>query len=95
MFSEHCQVTFDSVTFVNNTAAISGGAIYCKSSVIDVHNCKAKDNSAGGKGKFAMISSKSKLELNYLTLINIKRNSVVITERSARFIHTICMRRIW
>ena len=83
VFSEHCQVTFDSLTFANNTADISGGAIQSISSMIDIHNCKAEDNFAGGNGNFAMISSKSKLRANYLTLIDIKRNSVVITERSS------------
>ena len=52
---------------------MSGGAIYSKSSTVDIHNCKVEDNVAGGKGKFAMISSKSKLKANYLTLIDIKR----------------------
>ena len=83
VFSEHCQVTFDSVTFANNTADISGGAIYSKSSTVDIHNCKAEDDAAGGKGKFAMISSKSKFKTNYLTLIDIKRNAVVITNSSS------------
>ena len=83
MFSEHCQITFDSVTFVNNTAEISGGAIYSESSMVDIHNCKSEDNSATGNGKFAMISKKSKLKANYLTVIDIKRNSVVINESSS------------
>ena len=71
------------VTFAKNTAEISGGAIHSESSVIDIHNCKAEDNVAGGKGKFAMISSKSKFKTNYLTLIDIKRNAVVITNSSS------------
>ena len=83
IFSEHCQVTFDSVTFVNNTAENSGGAIHSDSSMIDIHNCKAEDNSAGKKGKFAMIRLESKLNKNNLTLIDIKRNSVIITESSS------------
>ena len=83
VFSEHCQVTFDSVTFANNTAGISGGAIHSESSTVDIHNCKAEDNVAGGKGKFAMISSKSKFKTNYLTLIDVKRNAVVITNSSS------------
>ena len=83
VFSEHCEVTFDSVTFVNNTAEISGGAIHSDSSMIDIHNCKAEDNTAGKRGKFAMIKSRSKLNTNNLTVIDIKRNSVIITESSS------------
>ena len=83
MFSEHCQVTFDSVTFANNTVGISGGAIHSESSAVDIHNCKAGDNVAGGRGKFAVMSSKSKFKTNYLTLIDVKRNAVVITNSSS------------
>ena len=83
MFSEHCQVTFDYVTFVNNTAETSGGAIESESSIIDIHNCKAEDNIAEKRGHFAMLRSKSKLKTNYLTLFDIKRNSIVISESSS------------
>ena len=82
-FLGHCQASFDHVTFANNTAGISGGAINSESSMIDIHNCKAEHNSAEEKGTFAMISSKSKLKTYYLTLTSIKRNSVVITESSS------------
>ena len=88
VYSEHCKVTFDFVTFSNNSAALNGGAINSESSVIDIHNCEAKYNSARSKGEFAMISSKSELKINYLALFDVKINSISIANSSeAEFRH--------
>ena len=82
VFAHYYQVTFDYVTSVNNTAEINAGAINSEASTIDIHNCEANGNSAEKKGEFAMITSNSKLTINYLILINIKSNSIIITDRS-------------
>ena len=88
VFSEYCQVTFDNVTFDKNNAGVNSGAIYSESSTMNIHNCIAKDNYAGKNGEFAVITSRSKLKANSLELIDIKSNSLLITDNSeAEFKH--------
>ena len=82
VFAQYCQVTFDNITFANNTAEINGGAINSETSTIEIHNCEANGNSAGKKGNFALLNSKSKLMTNYLRLLNIKNNLISITKSS-------------
>ena len=82
MFSEQCQIPFDNVTFDNNKAEVSGGAIHLESSTVDIHNCKAKFNFAGDKGSFALISSNSKLKTNFLTINHINSNLISVTDGS-------------
>ena len=82
VFSKVCHITFDYVTFDNNIANISGGAINAESSALDIHNCEGKENFAREKGEFALISSNSIFKTYFLMLNDISSNLISITHGS-------------
>ena len=89
IFAEGCEVPIDFSVLNSNSALRNGGFAYGISSVLDIHNSKALDNTAEGTGHFLQVTSHSVFKTNFFTYGRADSETIVVHDYSiAEINHT-------
>ena len=89
IFAEDCEVTIDFSVLNSNNVYRDGGFAYGISSVLDIHNSKALDNTAEGTGHFLQVTSHSVFKTNFFTYGRADSDTIVVHDYSiAEINHT-------